>query len=298
MDPRPDTITRLAPDLVRIIAPNPSAFTYWGTNSYLYGARDALALIDPGPDDADHMSAILSALGPSQRISHILVTHSHLDHSPLAARIGAAVGAPVLAFGSSADGQSAVMQQLAASGLAGGGEGYDPDFHPDRRLADGEVITGDGWALRALWTPGHFGNHLCFVNDRIGFCGDLVMGWATSIVSPPDGDLTDFMASCERLLRHCPPVLHAGHGAPIDAPRARLEWLIAHRRSREAAILAQLDATPITIPALTARIYTDVPASLLPAAERNVFAHLIDLTQKNRATAHPSLGLNATFTRI
>ena len=284
----------LEPDLRRIVANNPSPMTYRGTNTYLIGHGN-LALIDPGPNDPAHMDAILSALGPDERISHIFVTHSHVDHSPLAAPLSDATGAPVLAFGDSLAGRSAVMSDLAASGLSGGGEGVDPHFAPDILLQDNETVMGESWALTALHTPGHFGNHLCFAWNDALFCGDLVMGWASSLVSPPDGDLTEFMASCTRLQAQDWRVFHSGHGEPIADPAARLDWLITHRQSREAQILMALQHGPATATALTAQIYAETPAELLPAAERNVFAHLIDLVQKSHVQASPQLSKSATF---
>ena len=280
--------------LRRILAPNPSPMTYRGTNTYLIGERD-IAVVDPGPDSAAHLQAILGALEPGQRISHILVTHAHLDHSPLARRLSEVTDAPVLAYGDHLAGRSAVMTQLAADGMAGGGEGVDATFRPDQTLADGEVVTGDGWQLQALWTPGHFGNHLSFAFGQAILTGDLVMGWASSLVSPPDGDLTDFMSSCEQLRQRPAEVYHAGHGAPIEAPHARLEWLLSHRRSREAQILAALDGQGADVSSLTREIYTDTPPALLPAAERNVFAHLVDLYGKNTVSCEGALSFKARF---
>ena len=280
--------------LRRILAPNPSPMTYRGTNTYLIGERD-IAVVDPGPDSAAHLQAILNALKPGQRISHILVTHAHLDHSPLARRLSEVTDAPVLAYGDHLAGRSAVMTQLAADGMAGGGEGVDATFRPDQTLADGEVVTGDGWQLQALWTPGHFGNHLSFAFGQAILTGDLVMGWASSLVSPPDGDLTDFMHSCEQLRQRPAEVYHAGHGAPIEAPHDRLEWLLSHRRSREAQILAALDGRGADVSSLTREIYTDTPAALLPAAERNVFAHLVDLYGKNTVSCEGELSFKARF---
>lgn len=281
----------------RVLAPNPSPMTHTGTNTYLVGTR-GLAVIDPGPDDARHLAAILGALGPGQEITHILVTHAHVDHSPLAARLARETGAPVLGYGPASAGRSAVMEELAATGLAGGGEGVDDGFSPDRTLGDGEEIAGDGWRIAAHWTPGHFGNHMCFALGEAVFTGDLVMGWASSLVSPPDGDLSDFMASCRRLQPLGAGVFHAGHGAPIRDPAARLGWLIAHREAREAAIVEGLREGPATAHALTRAIYTDTPAPLLPAARRNVLAHLIDLVQKNRAAPVGALHEDATFTLL
>ena len=295
-DPAAGLAEALGPGARRILAPNPSPMTYRGTNTYLLGNR-ALAVIDPGPDDAAHLEAILSALRPGQHISHIFVTHAHLDHSPLAARLGAETGAPVLAFGDHLSGRSDVMQELAASGLMRGGEGVDAGFMPDTTLADGETVSGDGWSLTAHWSPGHFGNHMCFAWDDVIFTGDLVMGWASSLVSPPDGDLTDFMASCRKIKALRASVYHAGHGAPITDPTGRMDWLINHRLSREAAILQHLSQGPATAQALTQAIYTDTPAPLLPAATRNVLAHLVDLHVRGLADPLEELSETATFRR-
>lgn len=286
----------LAAGLRRVLAPNPSPMTFRGTNTYLVGEGD-LAIIDPGPADPDHLNAILQAVGAS-KVTAILVTHAHVDHSPLARPLSEQVKAPVYAFSDAAGGRSAVMQQLADSGLVGGGEGVDTGFRPDMQLADGEFLSGDGWTLRAIHTPGHFGNHLSFAWDDTLFCGDLVMGWASSLVSPPDGDLTDFMASCRRLQSEQWSVFHAGHGAPISDPAARLDWLITHRLAREGAVLEALASGPATSASLAASIYTDTPPALLPAATRNVLAHLIDLYGKNRVAPIGPLGANAEFSLI
>jgi len=295
--PRPGLAQTLEPGLRRILAPNPSPMTYWGTNTYLLGTG-GLAVIDPGPASKTHLAAILGAVEPHQRITHILVTHAHVDHSPLAAALARATGAPVLAFGDALAGRSAVMRDLAAGGLAGGGEGVDAGFVPDCSLADGATVSGDGWEITALHTPGHFGNHLSLAWGDALFCGDLVMGWASSLVSPPDGDLSDFMASCARLQARRWRVFHAGHGAPIAAPNDRLDWLIAHRTARAAAILDALAGGPASATALARRIYTDTPAPLLPAATRNVFAHLVDMVGKNQVAPEPNLTADARFRRL
>lgn len=293
-NPSPGKPETLCPGLRRILAPNPSPMTCGGTNTYLLGTR-ALAVIDPGPDTPAHLDAILSALAPGQRISHILVTHAHLDHSPLAAALARETGAPVLAYGDAIAGRSVVMRQLAASGLARGGEGVDAGFAPDITLGDGETVTGDGWALTAHWTPGHFGNHLCFSWGRTVFTGDLVMGWASSLISPPDGDLTDFMMSCRKLQNLGADIFHAGHGAPIAEPARRLDWLISHRLSREAAIRDCLAAGPSDASALTRDIYTETPLALRPAAQRNVLAHLVDLSVRGLAEPDGPLSAEARF---
>ncbi len=296
-DPAPGLAEEVAPQVRRILAPNPSPMTFRGTNTYLVGQTD-LAVIDPGPLSQAHLAAILAAVGPGQRITHILVTHAHVDHSPLARDLAQATQAPILAYGVSMAGRSAVMQQLADDGLAGGGEGVDAGFTPDICLPDNTVISGQGWQLQALWTPGHFGNHLCFALDDILFTGDLVMGWASSLVSPTDGDLSDFMASCQRLKARNDALYLPGHGAPIHNPMARMDWLIAHRLARETAILQALTDAPATAAQLASAIYSDTPAPLLPAATRNVFAHLVDLTQKKRIAPQGRLSWEAAFHRI
>ena len=290
-DPTPGVAHELAPGLQRVLAPNPSPMTYRGTNTYLLGNKD-IAVIDPGPLSESHLNAILVALNPRQRISHIFVTHTHLDHSPLAVPLSARTGAPVLAFGGPQAGRSAVMSNLARQGFAGGGEGIDSDFRPDVELADGEKIATDSWELEVIHTPGHLGNHIALAWGSTCFTADHVMGWASSLVSPPDGDLTDFMAACQRLRVRDWSAFHPGHGAPIGNPAERLEWLISHRLEREAQILDALAHGPATVQQLALRIYTDISKSLLPAAERNVFAHLVDLTGKSRVA--PDGNLSAT----
>lgn len=294
LDPKSGEPQKVAPGVRCILAPNPSPMTLHGTNTYILGDTD-LAVIDPGPDRPDHLEAILRAVGPRQQITHILVTHAHVDHSPLSRALAQATGAPVLAFGDAMAGRSQVMQDLAAHGLAGGGEGVDHAFVPDQCLPHGAVVSGPDWTLEALWTPGHFGNHLCFAFGDILFTGDLVMGWVSSLVSPPDGDLSDFMTSCAALRGRKDRLYLSGHGAPITDPAARLDWLIAHRQGREADILRALAQGPATAEILAQRIYTDTPPLLLPAAARNVFAHLIDLVGKTRVHPEGELSWHATF---
>ena len=291
--PEPGVAETVSVGVRRLLAPNPSPMTYRGTNTYLVGQSE-IAVIDPGPADESHLAAILDACGTG-RITTILVTHAHLDHSPLARALGNATGAPVLAFSDAFGGRSAVMNRLAQSGLMGGGEGVDAAFVPDRCLADGESVDSTEWTLRALHTPGHFGNHLAFALDDRLFCGDLVMGWASSLVSPPDGALTDFMASCRRIRAQPWSCFFPGHGAPIPDPAARLDWLIAHRLSRESALLAALQDGPATAGTLAARIYTDTPALMMPAATRNVLAHMIDLYGKNAVEPVGDLHADAVF---
>ncbi|WP_244508601.1 MBL fold metallo-hydrolase [Litoreibacter albidus] len=288
---------QLAKGLRCILAPNASPMTYTGTNTYLLGTRD-IAVIDPGPPDEAHLASIMDALSAEQRISHVMVTHSHIDHSPLAMTLAQITGARVYGFGPSKAGRAPVMASFAD---LGGGEGIDESFLPDVTLAHGAQVQGTDWSLTALHTPGHMGNHLCFhwPEGEALFSGDLVMGWATSMVSPPDGHLTDFMASLDMLAaRSGDKTYYSGHGAPIEAPAARVQELIKHRRMRESQILDALRAAPSTPQELTARIYTDVNPVLLPAAQRNVIAHLIDLTERNQVKPQETLSAVSRFSVI
>lgn len=292
-NPTPGQPDVLAPGLKRILAPNPSPMTYRGTNTYILG-QDAMAVIDPGPANEAHLEAILAAA--RGRISHILVTHAHLDHSPLARPLAEETGAPIYAFGPAEAGRSTVMAQLAQAGHAGGGEGIDAVFEPDETLKDGAMLEGYGWSLEAIHTPGHIGNHLCFAWNNSCFTADHVMGWASSLVSPPDGDLTDFMRSCAKLSARDWSVFYPGHGPPVTEPAARLDWLVNHRLGREQAILDGLTRGPATARQLAEVIYADTPAALLDAAERNVLAHLIDLTGRKRVVPEGELTAKAAFT--
>ena len=293
-DPEYGVAVEIEPLLRRVLAPNPSPMTYTGTNTYLLGER-GIAVIDPGPESRDHLESILGALTPGQYVSHIFVTHAHLDHSPLARALSEFTDAPVYGFGPAHAGRSKVMTRLVDEGFQSGGEGIDTAFVPDRRVADGDVIQGDGWRLRVIHTPGHLGNHICLGWDTCCFTADHVMGWASSLVSPPDGDLTDFMTSCVRLKARQWRRFFPGHGAPIDAPNDRIDWLVSHRKRRESDLLTALAKGPATAEELTQTVYHDTPAALHAAAERNVLAHLIDLCGKTRVRAVGKLTADAVF---
>lgn len=252
--------------LRRLRCGNPGPFTFLGTNTYLIG-EGRVAVLDPGPEDAAHRAAILAALG-GETVSHILVSHTHRDHSPGAAALRAATGAPRLGFGPHGTPPGA------------GGEGGDHDFHPDRRLADGEAVEGGGWRLTALHTPGHCANHLCFALEGTGvlFSADHVMSWSTSVVSPPDGDMAAYMAALERLIARGDSLYLPGHGAPLAEPIRFARALLAHRGAREAALLAALrEAGPATVPALVERLYSPIDPRLVAAAGRSLLAHLLKL---------------------
>ncbi len=283
---------QVAQGVRRCLAPNPLPMTYWGTNSYVLG-QGQVCVVDPGPDDPSHIEALLDGLEPGETVVQILVTHAHIDHSPGARLLSARTGAPVLAYGNALAGRSARMAGLSL----GGGEGVDTGFAPDICLANGEVIQTSAGEVTALWTPGHFGNHLCFaLPDGVVLTGDLVMGWASSLVSPPDGDLTDFMASLDLLLGRSEDQLYLpGHGECVTSPLARVAELRAHRRMRHDQILGALSQAPGTAEQLAARIYTDIDPALLPAAARNVLAHLIDMNAQNLATPAGQLSAEAVF---
>ena len=274
-------VEQLAPDIRLLRAANPGPLTGTGTNTYIIG-RSTVAVIDPGPDDPAHLAAILAALQPDERISHIFLTHTHEDHSGLVPALVAATGAITCGFGPATAGRSTVMQKLAAAaGLQGGGEGIDLSFAPDLVLADGDVVMGHDWALRAIHTPGHAAGHLCFAHGGQLFSGDHVMGWSSSLISPPDGDMADYMRSLQRLASERWDMAFPGHGPQIDAPGPRIAALAAHRHAREAALLAALQGGAMGLHALTAAVYFDVPVAMHRAARRNVLAHVIDLHDRN-----------------
>jgi glyoxylase-like metal-dependent hydrolase (beta-lactamase superfamily II) len=289
--PRPGQPVALAEDLRLVLAPNASPMTHWGTNTWLLGTGE-VTVIDPGPDDRGHIAAILAALNGTEHVAQILVTHAHIDHSPGARLLAEKTGAPVLAFGDARAGRSGGMASLAGLRI-GGGEGVDTAFAPDRNLADDEEMDIAGRPLRALHTPGHFGNHMCFLWNGVLFSGDHVMGWAPSLVSPPDGDLTDFMASLRRLQGLGPVMLLPGHGAPVANGQARIAELHSHRLRRESAIRAAIAGGADTVTAITRTVYVDVDPLLLPAAERNVLAHVIDLQARGLIVADGPVQLQA-----
>ncbi|MCZ8079858.1 MAG: MBL fold metallo-hydrolase [Rhodobacteraceae bacterium] len=288
--PRPDSQPRLR----TILAPNAAPLTFRGTNTYILGSG-RVAVIDPGPDLPAHLDAILAALDQGEAVSHILVTHPHRDHSALAPALAAATGAPILAFGTATEGRSPLMQNLAAAGLTAGGDGLDLAFLPHQRLRDGETLTGPDWQVTALHTPGHLGSHLCFSAGAWLFSGDHVMGWSSSVISPPDGDMRSYMEALHRIDRPDWALFLPGHGDPIPNPRDRVRTLITHRRDREAQIVAALSRGPADAETLTRQIYTDLPPALLPAARQNVLAHLLDLQEKNHVSAPTPLHPTARF---
>ena len=280
-DPPTGELVALEPLVARVLAPNPSAFTGTGTQTHIVGTTD-LAVIDPGPDRPEHVAALLRAIG-GRSVTAILVTHHHRDHSPatrpLAAATGAKIiGAPPTHIRDEEDGPRADAA-------------FDPDYAPDRVLADGEAVAGEGWTLRALATPGHTSNHLAFALEESNalFSGDHVMGWSTSVVSPPDGDMTAYMASLDLLLARDDRVFYPGHGEQVDNPRRWVRALLGHRKQREGQILRHLAQGQAAVADLTPRMYAGLDPRLLPAAERSVLAHLIDLERRGEAARDGAL---------
>jgi len=264
------TIERLRPNLRRLLAPNPSPFTYTGTQTYVVGSG-SVAVIDPGPDEPGHIAALLAAL-QGETVAAIVCTHTHRDHSPASRALQAATGAPIT-------GCAALFVEDDGPPTD---EAFDLDYRPDRVLEDGERLEGESWTLEAVVTPGHTSNHLCFALGGEGalFSGDHVMGWSTSVVAPPDGDMAAYMASLDKLLARPEQLYYPTHGPAIENAHDHVRRLIAHRHQREGQILTKVDAGEGWISAIVADLYRDIDSRLHPAAERSVLAHLIDLERR------------------
>lgn len=262
----------LEPLVRRVLAGNPSPFTYQGTQTYIVG-RDQVAVIDPGPDDADHVAALLDAVA-GERVAAIICTHTHRDHSPAARALKAGTGAPII---------GCAPLVLDDSGPRADAS-FDEDYAPDRILADGERVRGPGWTLEALATPGHTSNHLCFelVESGALFTGDHVMGWSTTVVSPPDGDMAAYMASLDRLMARSDRIYYPAHGDPVDNPQRFVRGLAGHRKQREGQIIRILGQGPASIPRMVELMYVGLDTRLQGAAGRSVLAHLIDLRRQER----------------
>jgi glyoxylase-like metal-dependent hydrolase (beta-lactamase superfamily II) len=271
MEERPTgRIERAAPLIRRLLAPNPSPFTYTGTQTFIVGEGE-VAVIDPGPDDAGHVEALARGLA-GERVAAILCTHTHRDHSPASRALQDATGAPIVGCASLAPNDDGVQAD----------ESFDAQYRADQVMVDGETVSGPGWTLEAVATPGHTSNHLCFALRETGalFSGDHVMGWSTSIVAPPDGDMAAYMASLDKLLARTDRIYFPTHGPAIEDPQPHLQRLIAHRRGRESQILSHLDAGPARIGEMVQHMYRDVDPGLHPAAALSVLAHLLDLESR------------------
>ncbi len=280
----------MATAVARVTAPNPSPFTFHGTNSYIVGT-DTLAVIDPGPADESHLRTLLRVID-GRPVSHIFVTHTHRDHSPLSGPLADRTGATVVAEGphrAARDIRLGEGQLLDASA--------DMRFRPDKAIAEQQVVEGDGWALRAVLTPGHAANHAAFALEGTGilFSGDHVMGWSTTIVAPPDGSMRDYMLSLDRLLEREDRLYLSGHGGPIKNPAAFVRGLRAHRKMRERAILDRVSKGDRTIPEIVAAIYRDTDPRLYSAAGLSVFAHLEDLVARGAVTTEGMPALDGPY---
>jgi glyoxylase-like metal-dependent hydrolase (beta-lactamase superfamily II) len=266
---------QLEPLVRRVLARNPSAFTYTGTQSYIVGDDAEVAVIDPGPDDAEHIAALVEAIGTAKVVA-ICCTHTHRDHSPGAAPLAALTRAPIIGCA-----PLTLNDEVPRADAA-----FDASYRPDRVLADGERIGATGWTLEAVTTPGHTSNHVCFALLESGalFTGDHVMGWSTSVVSPPDGDMTDYMASLQKLQEREDRVYYPAHGPAVDKPRQLVRGMMGHRRSREKQILKQIGEGRVRVGEMVPQMYKGVDERLWPAAGRSVLAHLIDLARRGLVT--------------
>ncbi len=274
-----ERVELLSPLVRRLLAPNPSPFTFEGTQSFIVG-RGEVAIIDPGPEIPAHVDRLLAATG-GERIAAIVCTHTHRDHSPAARLLKQATGAPIIGCAPLSLDDEGPRADAA----------FDPDYRPDRVLADGERLSGPGWTLEAVATPGHTSNHLCYAlpEERVLFSGDHVMGWSTTIVSPPDGDMGAYMASLAKLQRRDDALYYPAHGAAIEAPQKLLRGLVLHRRQREQQILAELERGEGRVTAMVTRMYKSVDPRLHPAAARSVLAHLIDLEARGLVASEGEL---------
>ncbi|MBE05142.1 MAG: MBL fold metallo-hydrolase [Gammaproteobacteria bacterium] len=277
--------TTVAPGIRRVMANNPGPFTYHGTGTYIVGSGN-VAVIDPGPSLTEHVDALVSEL-EGERVEHILITHTHLDHSPAAALLKNKTGSPTYGFGPHGADKGPAVE-----------EGADYNFVPDIALLDGHIIEGDGYTFEAIHTPGHTSNHVCFELKGTGilFSGDHVMGWSTTVVSPPDGDMAVYRASLKSLIGRDNDTYLPTHGPKIIDPQSHLNSLIAHRDSRESSILDCLENKKSKIHDIVKELYKDLDPRLHKAAQRSILAHLIQLINEGKITAdNANVGVNSEF---
>ena len=274
-DQQPEHAQVLTPRVRRVLADNPSAFTFTGTQTYIVG-RGSVAVIDPGPADDVHVTAILRATA-GETVSHIICTHTHRDHSPGAVPLKAATGAQVIGCA------PLVIEDLGPRADAS----FDTTYVPDAVLSDGARVAGPDWTIEAVATPGHTSNHLCYalVGENALFTGDHVMGWSTTVVSPPDGDMTAYMASLAKLQLRSDAVYYPAHGEPVTNPQQFVRGLMGHRKQRERQILKALGDGLDAIEAMVTRMYVGIDPRLHAAAGRSVLAHLIDLRDRGLVAA-------------
>ena len=282
---------RLSPRIERVLAHNPSPFTFRGTGVYLVGDDKRVAVIDPGPNQPEHLAALTAAIR-GRDVTHILVTHTHRDHSPAAAPLKQATGAKTYGFGPHVFYSSCGLRIANAAAATGENvveEGGDRDFVPDVTVKDGDVIAGEGYTFHCVFTPGHTSNHMCYglAEEKALFTGDHVMGWSTTVVAPPDGDMGAYMQSLEKLIARQDGILYPTHGSPIVKPKPFLRAYLAHRRMRESQIRRVLGRGPATAPELVAILYASLKPVLRRAAALTVEAHLKHMIEDGKVRALP-----------
>jgi glyoxylase-like metal-dependent hydrolase (beta-lactamase superfamily II) len=287
-DPKPDEVQQVSPLIRCVLAPNPGPFTFTGTCTYIVG-RGEVVIIDPGPHNAEHVAALIEAT-KDERVSHIVITHTHRDHAPASRALQQTTGAAII-------GCRPYEPRHANAKASGLDSAHDTDYRPARILSDGDTVQGPGFTLEALATPGHASNHLAFAlrEENALFSGDHVMGWSTSIVAPPDGSMTDYMASLEKLRTRPETIYWPGHGGPVREPQRYVRALIHHRHQREAAILTRIRAGDRLIPVMVEKIYEGLDARLKGAAALSVLAHLEDLVARGTVRADGPVTLAAHY---
>ena len=296
-DPPVGEFVKLSKSVSTILAPNASPMTFRGTQTYLIGEGDEVAIIDPGPKIPSHLQAIDRALRGKKLIA-ILITHSHVDHSPLGKEISDKHNVPIYAFGETGKGKSEIMRKYIEKFEIGGGEGVDPLFKPDVLISTGDHISCSSWIIEAIYTPGHMSNHLCFsLNEgECLFSGDLVMGWATTLISPPDGDIGQYKSSLDSLLARKEDLYYPGHGGPLRNAKKMVFAQLSHRNNREVAILNSISNMGCKIDEIVDSVYSDLSDNLKIAASRNVLAHLIHLLEKGLVVVDENnISLDSTF---
>ena len=288
---------KLENDLVVITANNASPMTFTGTRSYILGT-DNLIIIDPGPDINQHFDSIMDYIG-ERKVTDIILTHSHVDHSPLSRRLKNETGASIIGFGSADEARTTFMKKLSSSLDLGGEEGIDKDLTLDEKVIDKQVLERNNYSVEVIHTPGHLSNHICLAikEKKALFSGDHVMGWATTLISPPDGDLGSFMRSLEKLSERDELIYYPGHGKPLREPKKMVLAQIAHRRDREAQILNSISKNSKTPSEIVDDVYIDLNPMLKTAAIRNVLAHLIDLYERKKVSVD-KFSITAKFFKV
>ena len=290
---KPGVAEEVRPGVRRILCNNPSPFTFTGTVSYILG-KGKVAIIDPGPDDEAHARALLDAVR-GETVTHIFVTHTHRDHSPAARLLQQATGAQIIGCPPHFPARDMALGEINKLDASN-----DLDHRPDRELDDGEAFDGPGYTLRAIKTPGHTMNHVCFelVEERALFTGDHIMGWSTSIVAPPDGAMRLYLDSLEKLRAFDHAVYWPGHGGPVAQPQRFLRALLHHRRAREKSILAALESGPLAVPQIVEKVYEKLDPRLKGAAALSTFAHLEDLCARGLVGTEGAPQLTGQFSRL